>query len=671
MKKLLTLMILLKAMSLYSQVYYVATNGNDGWTGGFADPWETIQKAANTLTAGETVYIRGGTYKEKVACANSGTPGNHITYSAYLNEKVTIDGDGINIPWDGLFDFNGRDYIKVTNLRVIKSDCFGFGAWGSSIGIIVTHCFTSNTVRSGIVFYQCSNIIIDNNEVRLACNDGDWECISVAQTADFEIKNNSVLQGGPGNNGGEGIDVKDGSRNGKVYNNHVYDLNKIGIYVDAWDKWQYNIEVYNNLVHDCEYGIAVVSEEGGLLDDIRIFNNIAYRVYCGISIGDYGLGSYHPMRNIKVINNTLYDCGLGTWGGGIYCNNEEATNVIIRNNICSMGKSFQIAIDHPVVNLTVDYNLIYSYKGYATETRGVNYVEADPKFVNPSVGDFYLQDISSAINNGTSTYAPTFDYAYKPRPYGAGHDIGAYEFVGVLPGMQNEEASPSVITNDKVNTVTFTATAIIAGSSTITNVTINLSSIGGSANTKMTNIGGFNWRYTYNVPITTSGGKNLAVTAMANNGEEGYGNIALAVISSIQIENITITPSIATNTTDTSVVFKCKAKANITSVTLNLISVGGSRVAMTNKGGFTNWQYTFTVRSSFGVSPGNKQIIFKATDSIADYKEAESILLVVQPSGPPVPWDIKGISYLSWNIGEYEGINSEDALSKLKTKEAN
>ena len=38
-----------------------------------SSPWCTIQKAANTAVAGDTVYVRGGTYREVVTPANSGT----------------------------------------------------------------------------------------------------------------------------------------------------------------------------------------------------------------------------------------------------------------------------------------------------------------------------------------------------------------------------------------------------------------------------------------------------------------------------------------------------------------------------------------------------------------------------------------------------------------------
>ena len=61
----------LTSMSVSATVYYVATDGNDGNPGTEALPWQTIQKAAKTMVAGDTVYIRSGTYNERVIPENS------------------------------------------------------------------------------------------------------------------------------------------------------------------------------------------------------------------------------------------------------------------------------------------------------------------------------------------------------------------------------------------------------------------------------------------------------------------------------------------------------------------------------------------------------------------------------------------------------------------------
>lgn len=107
-----------------AQVYYVAPNGDDANPGAIDRPWRTIQKAANTLTAGETVYIRAGTYREQVVPQHSGSAGNFITYAAYPGETVTIDGATVSLPeWEGLFYVSNKSYIKISGLRMINDQC--------------------------------------------------------------------------------------------------------------------------------------------------------------------------------------------------------------------------------------------------------------------------------------------------------------------------------------------------------------------------------------------------------------------------------------------------------------------------------------------------------------------------------------------------------------------
>ncbi|UUZ87133.1 DUF1565 domain-containing protein [Paenibacillus sp. P26] len=53
--------------------YYVSPSGSDTNPGTINAPWRTIQKAAKTAGPGSIVNVRGGTYKEKVVFAKSGS----------------------------------------------------------------------------------------------------------------------------------------------------------------------------------------------------------------------------------------------------------------------------------------------------------------------------------------------------------------------------------------------------------------------------------------------------------------------------------------------------------------------------------------------------------------------------------------------------------------------
>ena len=91
---------------ILSQIY-VAPDGNDSTNTGTIDkPFGSIQKAQELASPGDTVYIRGGTYKIRAdqisqvvsnlfACVTylnkSGTPGHTIKYWAYPGEKPVFD----------------------------------------------------------------------------------------------------------------------------------------------------------------------------------------------------------------------------------------------------------------------------------------------------------------------------------------------------------------------------------------------------------------------------------------------------------------------------------------------------------------------------------------------------------------------------------------------------
>ncbi len=414
-------------------IYYVDQNhplANDSNPGTEDLPWKTISKAANTLKAGDTVYIKEGTYKERVIPKNSGVKGAYISYIAYPGDEVTIDGSNVTLPDDlvGLLHISNKSYIRIIDLKIRN-----VGPYDNNAGILVynsSHIIIENnsiynTTSSGIGIWESSNIIVSNNEVELACNDGEQECITIATTSNFEVKYNHVHHGGAGTLGGEGIDAKDGSSNGKVYGNIVHDLNRLGIYVDAWDKHTYNIEVFGNIVYNCTSGFAVASERGGLLENVKVYNNIAYHnEWAGMEIGGWDYGYKHPMRNITIINNNFCNNGNGGWGVGIYHENPDAENIIIRNNICSGNSGSQIEIDGNLKNFVMDHNLIYGYSEYY----GEDYVEGNPLFINASAGDFHLQAGSPAIDNGSAIEAPSFDFDGNLRPRQNEYDIGAFEF---------------------------------------------------------------------------------------------------------------------------------------------------------------------------------------------------------------------------------------------------
>ena len=445
-------------VSTLINTYYVAKNGNDNNPGTEALPWLTIQKAADTLVAGDTVYVKQGTYNEKVIPLNSGTLGKYITYAPYPGHAVTITGSGIPLGlWDGLFEIRGRNYIKVSGFIIKNSKGVGIFVpkgpgwghitnYGGSSYITIEKNYIYNTRNSGIMMQYGTNYIIDNNEIELGNNapgERVEEIIAIQNNVDvFEIKNNHIHHSGAPTYGGEGIDVKWNVSNGKIYNNHVHDTKSVGIYVDAWSGCYYwgdnsclghgyarDIDVYNNKVHNTGgAGIAISAETGGNVDRINVYNNIVYDCEYSIMVPAYADGGSPVgfIYDVYVINNVFYSNKGGATIGDYKTN---LNNIVLSNNIFSQNEWWQIRVKTAsyIQNINVNHNLIDGFRNAAYEIKGTNYVESDPLFMNAAGADFHLKNMSPALNTGSPINAPINDYDGVFRPQGIAIDIGAYE----------------------------------------------------------------------------------------------------------------------------------------------------------------------------------------------------------------------------------------------------
>ncbi len=414
--------------------YYVATTGYDGNSGSSSSPWRSIQHAADMVSAGDTVYVMGGTYNEKVAITKSGSPGNYITFAAYPGQSVSIDGTGISLgSWDGLIRINGASYIKISGFRVLKSSFVGIMvSGGNPSNIIIQDNYINGAYSSGIYAERASSITIDHNEItgsHIAEAGYHNEIMSLVIVNGFEIMNNYVHD----NINTESITVKMDSSNGRIHHNNIKPTSSAGIYVCAWADMQQNIEVYDNIVHDgpgSSRGIAVAVEGGGTIKNVKIYNNLVYRNSAsGIVVDYYSDCGSDPgtlclsgtIDNILIEGNTVYQNNAIGWEGGIVNKYSKATNVVISNNIISQNYGTQIWV---VGSNTIQNNLIDG----STGTTGDSYRTGNPQFVNPSSGDFHIQSTSPAIDKGTTPKIAIVDFDGKSRPQGGGYDIGAYEY---------------------------------------------------------------------------------------------------------------------------------------------------------------------------------------------------------------------------------------------------
>lgn len=401
-------------------------SASDSNSGTEANPWKTLQKAAASAIAGDTVYIKRATYSGNVNVANSGVAGAVITFRAYPGheKQAILNGGGFNII--------GKSYVTVSGLKVQNTPDRGILVKGPSSHVTISGNHTYNTWGSGIAAWgvdwgqdpgkynweAITDLVVEYNDVEMACNGGWNEMITFANgVARFEIRYNQVFRGGNATNGGEGIDVKEGCKQGKIHHNHVHDINRLGIYVDGGGLLSYamaptaDIEIFANRVHATRgEGIAIVTEGKGPVKNIRVFNNIVTNATRnGLLVYKHPAGSAQ-LDNIQFMNNTAVRNGLesGHYGGGIRLDHPTATNVVVRNNIAFGNQDFQYSNNSTAV--TMDHNL----------------TGPDPLFV--SADDFHVRTGSPAIDTGSPTGAPVSDFDGLARPRGSAFDIGAFEF---------------------------------------------------------------------------------------------------------------------------------------------------------------------------------------------------------------------------------------------------
>jgi len=66
--------------------------GDDRQQGTAEAPWRTIRHGLDGLKPGDTLYLRGGTYYERIVCRAAGTAQAPITIRSYPGELVVLDG---------------------------------------------------------------------------------------------------------------------------------------------------------------------------------------------------------------------------------------------------------------------------------------------------------------------------------------------------------------------------------------------------------------------------------------------------------------------------------------------------------------------------------------------------------------------------------------------------
>lgn len=366
------ILIFLSGVSLAS-TFYVATTGDDSRSCSTAQnivsPKRTITSGLGCVAAGDTLYVRGGTYSAidsngtRIPTGTSWTDAPVI--AAYAGETVIISGsNNIAAP-----SSQGQSEIKYVIFDGMKfngasggNDVLGF--WGNVHHIRIKNCEAYGAPAGqhmGISMQpNGSNVAPSYNEI-INCkfhNNGvaGEQAHGMYIAGDYNLFDKVESY----NNPDRGVQIFSMYRNPTgniIRNSNFHDNGNVGITVYGDNNF-----VYNNLTYNNNYGIGLT-------------------------------GSNH-----KVYHNTAYNNS----SVGISSN---ASGVVVRNNIAYQNGTNLSG------SMTQDHNLT-----------------TDPGFVDAANKNFALKSGSAAINAGQTLSEVTTDFAGNSRPQGGAYDIGAYEF---------------------------------------------------------------------------------------------------------------------------------------------------------------------------------------------------------------------------------------------------
>lgn len=366
-------------------------------------PWRSIQRAANreAMHAGDTVYVKAGTYEERVDIRNSGQPGKPITFKAA-----------------GAVTLRGFTITSNTSVRII--------------GFEIAH--TSSNRFAGIELRAAHDTEILDNQIHHTSGLGIW-LRATSPSSNVVIRGNTIAYTGciPGSQTGEIAISMSGTRLLAEYN----DVSHVADFFNVWG--QYNI-IRNNYLHDCEptdypdfrgpdghhidgfqYFSTSITLIRNLMENNYLLRNEVPHGHVIIlrDTGNTGSSELIFRRNLAVRNGSYaaiidyfanFRAYHNTFVDMLSQHAPKARNCIgfthgakggkIINNIfydsAREGGECYSADSSSQAGYFADHNLAYR-SGNPSDPHGLN---LNPQFVDLNNGDIHLQPTSSAIDSG-------------------------------------------------------------------------------------------------------------------------------------------------------------------------------------------------------------------------------------------------------------------------------
>lgn len=452
---------------------FAAPDASSDGDGTLSSPY-TLQDALDKVKAGQTLYLRGGTFNTDSAdgyfLGCKGTKDAYITVRNYPNESVKITNPFSSATEAYAFQFDqGACYFVMEGLEIDGVNAFSAHAiavWGNGQNHFILRNLKIHNVKttaenpaaetdsSANAILLCgenrnavSNVIIAEN--RCYDNVTGWaESISVAGNCEYVyVFENTVhdmtnigidFYGNAGYCPSPELDqprYSVASAN-EIYNGSCSYADCAGLYVDG----ARDVILQYNLVYNCQYGIEIGSEEAN--DDypvrnVLVRNNVLKNnSVCGIRVGGYEKQTTGIVRSAKFVNNTLIENG-GSDGGEIIIAKSDGL-AFINNLVYASGKAPIVKTDFEKTysaNLSFTNNLFVAHSGtmkfgmFLNEQNGLtefdHIVNGSSLTANVTMNGFTPTGNVSVAN--VTDQMGNYDFNLSPRIKGGKAEVGAIE----------------------------------------------------------------------------------------------------------------------------------------------------------------------------------------------------------------------------------------------------
>src|SRR5882672_3341818 len=169
--------------SASAATFYVATSGNDANSGAASAPWRTIQKAANTMVAGDTAMVSAGTYNEKLNTMRSGTATARITFRTTAGARI-LSFAGVN-----------HDYVTIDGFEMTGANDGYMLTWSGNYGELLNSIIHDTGAKWGVVRGDGNNLTFRGNHYYSSTGPGDDLPVFILGGNNSITENNEI---GPG-----------------------------------------------------------------------------------------------------------------------------------------------------------------------------------------------------------------------------------------------------------------------------------------------------------------------------------------------------------------------------------------------------------------------------------------------------------------------------------------